>query len=110
MSIPKSIGLVIALLFSFVTLVVFLLGLMISAHEPGRHSVFQWAIGVTIASLPFLFTFWIVYHCFCTDEMPAVEILGCIVRPRAFWRAVRAELYLLVIIVATYLIIMFGSR
>ena len=58
MSIPRVFGLVFALILSFVALAVFLFGFMISAFEPGSHSIFQWIVGLTIASLPFLFTFW----------------------------------------------------
>ena len=105
MSIPRVFGLVFALLLSFVALVVFLFGMMISAHEPGSHSVFQWILGLAIASVPFLFTFWVVYRCFCTDEMPAAEILGWIVRPRALLRAIVAELCLLVVVVASYFVL-----
>jgi hypothetical protein len=105
MSIPRILGLVLGLLLSLVTMVVFSFGLVISAHEPGSHSVFHWALGVAIASVPFLFTFWIVYRCFCTDEMPAIEILGWIVRPRALVRAIGAELCMLVAVVASYLLI-----
>jgi hypothetical protein len=91
MSIPRLFGLVFALPLSFVALVVFLFGLMISAHEPSSFSVAQWILGLAIGSVPFLFTFWIVYRCFCTNEMPALEILVWTVRSRALLYAIAAE-------------------
>ncbi len=105
MSIPRIFGLAFALLLSSVAMVIFLFGLMISAHEPGSHSVPQWILGLAIASVPFLFTFWIVYRCFCTDEMRALEILGWIVKPQALLRAIVAELCLLVAVVASYFVL-----
>ena len=58
----------------------------------GHVSAGAWVIGLLIACVPFLVSFWIVYRCYCTDDMEYIEILGLNVRPEALKRAFLTEL------------------
>ena len=67
MSILRILGRVIAVLVAlaiFAIFAVFLFGLMISLHEPGSHTIFQWLLGLAIWSLPLAFAFWLISRSF----------------------------------------------
>ena len=64
MSILGIISRVVAILVALAILVVFLFGLMISLHEPGRYTIFQWLLGLAIWSLPLAFAFWLISRSF----------------------------------------------
>ena len=92
MTISKKLGLAVGLALSFIALCFLFVSIGFSAIVPGGHTPLQWVIGLTTGALPFLFTFWIVYRCYCTDEMEYWDILGIEVRPQALKRAIFAEL------------------
>ena len=56
-----------------------------------------WAISLLITCVPFMISFWIVYRCYCTDDMEYTEILGLDVRPEALKRAFLTELRVCVV-------------
>lgn len=65
----------------------------------GIHRRLYWVayLFVAVSVFPFIiFAFWIVYRSFCTDEMDYRDIWGLEVRPRALWRALLAELCLII--------------
>ena len=64
MSILRIIGRVVAILVALAIFAVFLIGLMISLHEPGRYTIFQWLLGLAIWSLPLAFAFWLITRSF----------------------------------------------
>jgi hypothetical protein len=64
MSILRIICRAVAMLVAFAILAIFFFGLMISLHEPGSHTIFQWGLGLAIWSLPLGFAFWLIFRGF----------------------------------------------
>lgn len=88
-NVGRIVGVACGMALSFCAILFGLFCAGIYLHEPGvqdRH------LNVVIGFLPFLFTFWIVYRSFCTDELESCEILYLWeFYPKAFLRAVIAE-------------------
>lgn len=93
MNIFRMIGVIIGLVAGFLYLLFayVMLGWGASDSPAGHWSLSQWLFALIPWSVPFLFTFWIVYRSFCTEEMEYWEIASCEVRPKAFLRALSAE-------------------
>jgi hypothetical protein len=93
MSANKKVGLVFGLILNFFVLSWYAFSITLTFSENHGHlTLSQWIMGLTIGSLPLMFSFWIVYRCFRTDEMEYWDILGLDVRPQALRRALLAEL------------------
>jgi hypothetical protein len=73
--------------------------------DSGNHwSLAQWVLTLIPWSVPFLFTFWIVYRCCCSDEMAQFGIFSWMIRPQALKRALMAEF---VVLALGFLVIFF---
>jgi hypothetical protein len=99
MNIFRIIGAIIGLVGGFLYLLFayVMLGWGSSDSPAGHWSHSQRLFAIIPWSVPFLFTFWIVYRCFRTEEMEYWEILSLEVRPKALVRALLAEMAALMV-------------
>ncbi|MDB6025220.1 MAG: hypothetical protein JWM68_1443 [Verrucomicrobiales bacterium] len=98
MNIFRILGVIAGLIVGFLYLILayIFIGWGWSDTLPAGWSPLQWVLTILFASIPFLFTFWIVYRCFCRDEMEQVDVLSWTLRPQALQRAFLSELVTLV--------------
>jgi hypothetical protein len=89
-------GVIIGLVLSFFTL--FYLFIVVGLGSGLDSSIGGLVLAYILVSLPFLFSFWIVYRCLCIGEMAHWEILTREVRPKALLRAVMAEVCMLMVV------------
>ena len=90
------------LFFSFLSIAYAYVGLGLNWD---RHWDFvDWTVGLFFTLLPFAFSFWVVYRSYRLEDMDYWTVLGVDIRPVAFMRALRAELCLIVIVVAMWLV------
>ena len=93
MSTTRIVGVGVGLILSFFALLYLLFSVAIYTHEPG---VAHPKANSTLASLPFLITFCIVFLCFYSAEVS----IG-----RALLRSIVAEVCVLLLIFGSYLIL-----
>ena len=91
----RTAAVVIGLIFSFYSLLYLFVAVGLGSGPDS--SVLGRALACILVSLPFLFSFWIVYRGFCASEMARREIFTREVRPKALLRAVMAELCMLLV-------------
>ena len=89
-------GVIIGLILSFFSLLY--LFIVVGLGSGPDSSIGGRVLAYILVSLPFLFSFWMVYRCLCISEMAHWKILALEVRPKALLRAVMAELGMLVVV------------
>ncbi len=106
-NVGRAVGIGVGMFLSFCALLFGLFCAGMSLNEPGvthRH------FGVVVGFLPYLFTCWLVYRFACADDLESFEV--CYLwdfYPKAFWRAVVAEICVCVIVVAFLFLLVWSA-
>jgi len=100
MSIPRLAGLVVGLILSLIFLTLTVVALQLSWGDSTASRNPLWLLPVI---LPLLFSLWVVYRSFCTNDMDQLEILWWIVRPQALKRTVFAEACVSVVVFCLFM-------
>jgi len=107
MNIVKTAGVIVGMVLSFLSIVVAYVFIGWGWSDSGCYwSVTQWVLKLIPWSLPFWFSFWIIYRFFHKgNETDDVQIFYWTVRPGALRRALLAELFVVVLVLLCGLVL-----